>query len=51
MSAEHQQHLRRQLWRLEHRILCFLACCVSMNGWNYTEYILVVPHYLTNNYE
>jgi hypothetical protein len=22
---------------------------VSMNSWNYTEYIPVVPHYLTNN--
>jgi hypothetical protein len=23
----------------------------SLNNWNYTEYIPVVPHYLTNNYE
>ena len=22
-----------------------------MNNWNYTEYISVVPYYLTNNYE
>jgi hypothetical protein len=32
MSDEHQQHLRS---RLNH---------VSVNNWNYTEYIQVVPH-------
>ena len=39
MSAGHWQHLRSQL---KH---------VSMNNWNYTEYIPVVSYYLTNNYE
>jgi len=38
MSDEHQQHLRSQL---KH---------VSMNNWNYTEYIPVVSHYLIDNY-
>jgi hypothetical protein len=43
----HQQHLdeykmyQQHLWsRLKY---------VSMNNWNYTEYILIVPHYLINN--
>ena len=39
MAADHRQHLRCQL---KH---------VSMNNWNYKEYIQVVTHYLTNNYE
>jgi len=36
MSDERQLYLHR---RLKH---------VSMNNWNNTEYIPVVPHYLTN---
>ena len=37
MSDDRQQHLRS---RLKH---------VSMNNWNYTEYIPVVHHDLANN--
>jgi hypothetical protein len=39
MSDECQKHPRS---RPKH---------VSMNNWNYTKYIPVVPHYLANNYE
>ena len=39
MSDKCKQHLRS---RLKH---------VSMNNWNHTEYIPVVPHSLTNNCE
>ena len=39
MFGEHQQHPHSQ------------SKHVLMNNWNYTEYIPVVPHYLTNNYE
>jgi len=39
MLAERQQHLRS---RLNH---------ASMNNWNYSKYVPVVPHYLANNFD
>ena len=39
MSNKYQQHLHSGL---KH---------ASINNWNYTEYIPVIPHHLTNSYE
>jgi hypothetical protein len=38
------------IWRMSEKHPRSRPKHVSMNSWNYTEYIPVVPHYLTNNW-